>query len=328
MNRGFFLFVWLVVFLALLPFRSPAPLYYTPGEGWHYEMFGENQKWQRTRAKDQLEVAQQAYTNQNYRVATYAAKRVVTRWPLSDYAPAAQLLIAQCLEAKHRDQDAFDAYQSVIQKYPGTDNYTNVLWRQYDIADRFLGGEFFRIWHVVPLYRSMDETAKLFSTIVTNGPYSEVAPQAQMKIGAAREKQKNYDDAVKAYAVAADRYYNQPAIAAEALYREAVAYQKQAAAAEYDQGTAGKAIAAYTDFLTLYPDDPRMAEAQKAIASLKAVQVAGNFKIAQFYEHSHKWAGAVVYYNEVLQLDPNSSYAEPARQRIEVLKPRLQRAVD
>ena len=51
-------------------------------------------------------------------------------------------------------------------------------------------------------------------------------------------------------------------------------------------------------------------------------------KIAQFYEHGHKWAGAVVYYNEVLQLDPNSSYAEPARQRIELLKPRLHRAVD
>ena len=32
----------------------------------------------------------------------------------------------------------------------------------------------------------------------------------------------------------------------------------------------------------------------------------------------------VVYYNEVLQLDPNSPYAAPARQRIEFLKPRVQ----
>ena len=57
---------------------------------------------------------------------------------------------------------------------------------------------------------------------------------------------------------------------------------------------------------------------------LKAEQVRGNFQIARFYEKSKKWKGALVYYNEVLQLDPNSPYAAPARQRIESLKPRIQ----
>ena len=132
----------------------------------------------------------------------------------------------------------------------------------------------------------MDETAKMFGKIVTNGPYSDVAPHAQLRIGAAREKQKDYADAVKAYATAADRYYSQPVIAADALYREGVSYQKQAATAEYDQGTAGQAIAAYTDFITLYPDDKRVPDAQQAIAALKAEQVGGNFKIAQFYEQN------------------------------------------
>ena len=59
---------------------------------------------------------------------------------------------------------------------------------------------------------------------------------------AAREKQKDYEAAVKAYETAADRYHNQPAIAADAMYRWAIAYQKQATKAEYDQGKAGQAI--------------------------------------------------------------------------------------
>jgi outer membrane protein assembly factor BamD (BamD/ComL family) len=66
-----------------------------------------------------------------------------------------------------------------------------------------------------------------------------------------------------------------------------------------------------------------VAEAQKSITKLKAEQVRGNFEIAEFYEHGHKWAGAIVYYNAVLQLDANSPLAAQARQRIEVLKPRL-----
>lgn len=328
MNRRFIFYFLFVAFTALLSFRAPAPLYYTPGEGWYYEPYGEKANWQRPRAKEQLDVAEQSFTNKNYNVALHAAHRVVRVWPLSDYAPDAEYLIGRCLEVKGKDEAAFNAYQAIIQKYPSSGNFNEILWRQYEIAGRFLDGEFFRLWGMIPLYRSMDQTAKLYSTIVTNGPYSEVAPHAQMQIGAAREKQKDYEAAVKAYETAADRYYNQPNIAADALYREGAAYQKQAATAEYDQGMAGKAIAAYTDFATLYPDDKRVPEAQKAIASLKAVQVAGSFKIAQFYERYKKWAGAVVYYNEVLQLDPNSTYAEPARKKIELLKPRIQTAMN
>jgi len=328
MNRRFVFLLLLVTGAMLLPFRSPAPLYYTPGEGWYYEPYGEKADWQRPRAKDQLEVAEQAFTNKNYSVTLHAAHRIVRVWPLSDYAPRAEYLIGRCLEADGKDEAAFNAYQAIIKKYPHSDSYEDVLGRQYEIAGRFLGGEFFRLWGTIPLYRSMDETATLFSTIVTNGPYSDIAPRAQLKIGAAREKQKDYDAAVKAYAAAADRYYNQPVIAADALYREGVSYQKQASTAEYDQGTAAQAIAAYTDFITLFPDDKRVPDAQKAIVSLKTQQVEGNFKVAQFYEQNkvlnaeQRRDGALVYYNEVLQLDPNSPFAAQARQRIEQLKPR------
>jgi outer membrane protein assembly factor BamD len=324
MNRRFVFLVLLVTLLALLPFRSPAPLIYVPGEGWYYESSGENANWQRNRAKDQLDVAEQAFTSRDYKITLHAAHRVLRVWPLSDYAPRAQYLIGRCLEATGRDEAAFNAYQNIIQKYPKSGEYEDVLWRQYEIGNRFLAGEWFRLWGYIPLYTSMDETAKMFGKIVNNGPYSDVAPHAQLRMGAAHEKGKSYADAVKAYETAADRYHDQPVIAADALYREGISWQKQAATAEYDQSTAGQSIAAYTDFMTLFPDDKRVPEVEKSIAGLKAEQVHGNFIIAQFYENSKKWAGAVVYYNEVLQLDPNSTYAAQARQRIEALKPRIQ----
>jgi outer membrane protein assembly factor BamD len=328
MNRRFLFLLLLVAGAMLLPFRAPAPLYYTPGEGWYYEPYGQKADWQRPHAKDQLDVAEQAFTNKNYSVTLHAAHRIVRVWPLSDYAPRAEYLIGRCLEASGKDEAAFNAYQAMIQKYPHSESYEDVLWRQYEIADRFLGGEFFRLWGTIPLYRSMDETAGLFSEIVTNGPYSDVAPHAQLRIGAAREKQKNYPDAVKAYEIAADRYYNQPGIASDALYRQGIAYQKQASTAEYDQGTAAQAIAAYTDFITLFPDDKRVPEAQKAIVALKTQQVVGSFRIAKFYEQNkvlnaeQRRDGALVYYNQVLQLDPNSPFAAQARQREEQLRPR------
>jgi outer membrane protein assembly factor BamD len=322
MNRRLSFLLLVAGCVALFPFRSPAPLIFAPGEGWYYEPAGTTAKWTRTRAKDQLEVAEQAFTNGDYSITLHAAHRVVKVWPLSDYAPRAEFLIGRCLEMQGRDEAAFDAYQNIVKKYPRSDNYGNVLWHQYEIANRFLGGEFFRIfWGYLPLYPSMDETAKMYGKIVDSGPYSDVAPHAQLRVGEAREKQKDYEAAVKAYETAADRYHAQPLIAADAMYRTAFCYQKQATTSEYDQGTAAKAIAAYTDFMTFYPDDKRVAAAQKAVVGLKAEQVRGNFGIAQYYEKNKQWTGAVVYYNEVLQMDPNSPYAAQARQRIEVLKP-------
>jgi outer membrane protein assembly factor BamD len=323
MNRPFGLLLFVVVCLVLVPLRAPAPLFYVPGEGWYYEMYGQNARWQRPRAKEQLDVAEQAFAKEDFNTALHAAHRILRVWPLSDYAPDAEYLIGRCLETTGKDEAAFKAYQNIIEKYPRSSRYDEVLWRQYEIANRFLGGQWFWLWGCIP-YPSMDQTAEMFDKVVNNGPYSNVAPHAQLRIGAAREKQKNYPDAVKAYATAADRYYNQPTIASDALFREGVSYVRQAAKAEYDQNTAVEAIATFTDFITLYPHDRRVPQAEKAIAWLKAEQVRGNFEIAQFYEKSRKWNGALVYYNEVLQLDPNSRYAASARQRIEVLKPRIQ----
>ncbi len=264
-------------------------------------------------------MAQKAFDEKEFSLALRAARRVVTVWPLSDYAPQAQYLIARCHEAKGREEKAFKQYQKVLDKYPRSTNYEEVVGREYEIANHYLNGKWFKLWGIIP-YRSMDRTAEMFEKVVRSGPYSDIAPQAQMRIGAAREKQRNYPLAAKAYEVAADRYNDRPAVAADALYRQGLAYQKQAQAAEYDQTTAGKAIATFTDFLTLFPNDPRGSEARETISDLKSEQARGNFKVAQFYEKSKRYRGALVYYNEVLIQQPNSPYAETARVRIDELK--------
>jgi outer membrane protein assembly factor BamD len=318
-RRPFFLALILIC-AAAFPLKCPAPFTYTPGEGWTYEAVGGEGKWKQTRAKDQLEVAQAAFDKKAFGTALKAARRVVRVWPLSDYAAQAQYLVGRCYEASGKDEKAFKEYQKLLEKHPKLPNYQEVLHRQYDIAGHYLAGKWFRLWGYIPFFPSMDRTADMYTKVVKNGPYSDIAPEAQLKIGTAREKQKHYDLAVHAYETAADRYNDRPDIASEALYREGLAYKRQAQRAEYDQSTAGHAIATFTDFMTLYPNDSRVLQAQKIIISLKGEQARGNFQTARFYEKYKKWNGALVYYNEVLIQDPNSVYANEARQRIDELK--------
>jgi len=323
MSPRFVTLILLTALVALVPVRSPAPLVYTPGEGWTYEAYGSIGKWRRERAKDQLEVAQQAFDQKDYSLALRCAAYTLRTWPLSDFAPEAQYLVARCHEADGYDERAFKEYQNMFTKYPKSDKLKDALQRQYQIAMRFLNGQRFKLWKYIPFFPSMEKTAGLFDQIVKSGPYSDLAPHAQLRIGAAYEKQKNYPEAVAAYERAADRYHDRPIIAADALYRAGMSYTKQAATAEYDQGTAGQAIATFNDLMTLFPEDKRVSEVKRIILALKNEQARGNFKIAEFYAKQKKWNGALVYYNEVLLNGPNSPLAPTARERIDEIKQRV-----
>lgn len=320
MNRRSIHLCLLIASVMLVPLRSPAPLVYSPGEGWIYERVGSEGKWRRTRAKDQLEVAQAAFDKGDYSLALRAARYTVKTWPLSDFAPQAQYLVGRCYEERKNDEKAFSEYQKILEKYPKSDNVKEVLARQYLIADRFLQGQWFKLWGYIPIFPSMDRTAEMFDKVVKNGPFSEVGPHAQLRIGAAREKKREYPEAVKAYEAAADRYHDRPQIAADALYHAGMAYQKQAKTAEYDQSMAGNSIASLNDFAAQFPNDSRVPEAKKTMAELKIEQARGNYRIAQFYEKRRRWNGALVYYNEVVLQVPDSPAAAEARRRIDSIK--------
>lgn len=313
----------LLVGIALLAFapRCPAPLVFTPGEGWRYEKPGGEGSWTRQRAKDQLEIAQQAFDGKDYGVALKAGRRVVNVWPFSDYAPQAQYLVGRCYEAKYQDEAAFKAYQKLVERYPKVSNYDEVVLRQMAIANRYLAGQWFKAFTYIPTGPSMEKTIKMYEQIIKNGPYSEVAPQAQINIGVANENKfvTDYSEAARAYERAADRYADRKE-GVDALFMLGDTHFKESKKAEYDQGVAGQAIANFSDFTTLHPEDPRAREAQRKITTLKTEQARGAYETARFYERKHKWDGALIYYNEVLLKDPTSKYAEEARRRIDEIK--------
>ena len=320
----------LVTVLCLVPQRSPAPLIYRPGEGWSYEPEG-GARWQRNRAKDQLEVAQQAFDEGKFRLATKAAKRVTKVWPLSDFAPRAQYLVGRSYEERGRADRGFKAFQQLIERYPKLDNYDDVLQRQFDIATLYLNGKWFYLWGFIPSGPDRDKVVEMYEKLIRNGPYSGVAPQAQMNIGTAREKQREWELAVRAYERAADRYNDQPQVASDAFYRAGMAHLQQAEEAKHDQSAAGKAINAFTDFIALYPTDERVAESQKRIIDLYRVQASGSYRIARYYEKRRRYDGALIYYNEVVDLytrfvkEPTAPLAEEARERITVLSAKRSR---
>ncbi len=65
----------------------------------------------------------------------------------------------------------------------------------------------------------MSKTSEMYEGLIKNGPFSDVAPKAQMNIGQAMENQKEFTKAVKAYETAADKYNKDPEVVADALFQ-------------------------------------------------------------------------------------------------------------
>jgi len=318
--------VWVfaaVLFLAMV-YQAPAPLVYTPGEGWTYEPPGKQVKWRRETALAQLQVAEQAFQKGDYGTALKAAKRILRVWPLSDYAPNAQFLIAQCYEAKRHDERAFKEYQKLIDRYPRCPLRETALQRQMQIANRFLAGQRFKLFGLIPTFPSMSRTADLFQTIVTNAIFSDIGIQAQLKAAEAYEKRKEYDVAAQLYELAADRYNTRSETAAEAMYKAAICHTKLARKSEYDQSSADRAISLLSDFIALYPNDPRVEQAQKLADELRIEQARGSFQIAIYYQKHNRTNAALIYYADAIKKAPHSDYAKEALKRIAQLQGKRQ----
>ena len=309
----------------LFPFRSPAPLIYRPGEGWSYESpSGKAADWRKLRAKDQLDVAQAAFDKKDYKLAMKAALRVVTSLaavrlrapgPISGWAAATR--------SASRMRRLSRPTMSCWRKYPKMQmprKSRPANSPSPTASSPGNGSSFLAISRSSPPWT---RRRRCIGDIVRFGPYGPYGPAAQMNIGAAREKQKDYALAVQAYEVAADRYSAQPEVAATALYKAALAWSKQARKADYDQSAASQAILSFNDFMVLYPQDPRMPEAQQIIATLKMEQARGDFSTAEYYEKSKHWAAAQIYYNSVRASVRGAPLADEATRRIEAISARL-----
>jgi outer membrane protein assembly factor BamD len=305
-----------MAFTTVMPVESPAALIWRKGEGWTWEREGITTG---TNPAEQLKIAQDLQAKKNYRNALNAYRVVVSHWPLSASAQDARLGEAECYGAIGYHYRAFQVYQELIKKHPNTPHFDTVLQREFEIGNLFLAGERQKAWGV-HWFPSMDRAVEVYEQVVKNGPYSDVAPQSQFRIGLAYEKQHDYLAAVHAYEKLLERYPKLP-LAESAQFQIGWEYKRESARSEYDQNAANQAIAAFTDFLLRYPKSDKVPVAEKYQAELKWEQAQGLFHIGQFYEKNGHYRSALIYYSDVIEKNPDSNWAAQAKDKVAKLSP-------
>lgn len=313
-RKHFTKFAFILVIGASISHPSKAALIYRPGEGWEVE----GQDTVESTSKEQLDKAEQYEKKGEIEDAARAYKAIVKTWPLSPNAPEGQYRFASMLYKLYEFQAAFKEFQNCLEKYPETEHFDDILKYQYDIACLFLAGERQKVWKI-PTLPSMEKTVEMFEQVIKNGPYSNYAAMAQLKIGFAREKQHRWDDAVKAYQDLIKKYPKSN-LADDAQFQIGYAYFQASKESEYDQTATDRAITSFEDYLTKYPSSEKATQAQENIDKMKKGQAEGIMKVAKFYDRDHKYDAALIYYNSVIQKYPNTDLANQATKRIDEIK--------
>ncbi|MGA2605006.1 MAG: outer membrane protein assembly factor BamD [Verrucomicrobiia bacterium] len=305
-----------LVFGFLMPVESPAPLVWTKGEGWSWVQEGVPTA---TTPADQLKIGQNFEAKKQYRRAIPAYRRLIARWPLSSSTPEARMGLAKCYGAIGYHYKAFQTYQELLKKHPSTPHFDDVLQREFEIGNLFLAGERQKAWGV-RWFPSLERAVEVYEAVVKNGPYSSVAVDAQFRIGLVYEKERDYLSAVHAYEKLLERYPKH-LVAEAAQFQIGWEYKKESARAEYDQNAANQAIAAFTDFIFRYPQSDKVPAAEKYRTELKVEQARGMFHIGEFYEKNHYYKSALIYYNDVIEKNPESDWATQAKLKVAALTP-------
>ena len=107
------------------------------------------------------------------------------------------------------------------------------------------------------------------------------------------------------------------------MYQIGYVYLQASRATGYDETAAVRAQEAFEDFLVKFPNSHKAAQAQDNLKTLQGRKSNDAFNIARFYDKQHNYKAAYVYYNEVLQQQPESQQANRAKTRMDQIRTKM-----
>jgi outer membrane protein assembly factor BamD (BamD/ComL family) len=271
---------------------------------------------------DQMDYAQDLLRAKKLRKAGKAFRSLAITWPSSAEAPLAQWAYARILDERGKMEDAFDAYQVLLDRHGGRfPEYQQVLTRQFEIAKSIMGKK--RGVIIFGGFEAPERAIPYFESVIRNGPRSPHAPEAQYLIGEAYESNYEYNLAVVAYSSTVHRY-PLSAFAERASFGRARSLHTLSKTYPNNPQYIDEAWAGTMAFLRAYPGSENKAEAETMRDEILQRRAKNAFAIVEYYDKiARRPQVALESYRNFVQVYPNTKWTDTARQRITELEATL-----
>lgn len=267
---------------------------------------------------DQYRYAMAIYGEGDRAQAIKELEHLLKHYPGAHIAPEVQLKLAVLLEEAQEFKKAFENYKSLLKNYPQFEQADEVIRREYDLGHIFLNGLRRKIMGV-PILPSVPLAVEVFQHIVDTAPFSAYGDQAQFYLGEALRKLTRFEESVKAFQAVAE-IYPQSKLASDAKFQAAQTQLIMSSTVNRDQQGLAAAQEQFEDFLK---SNPSAEEIEKATAFKKQAEeqhARKNFDIGSYYEERSYLDSAIIYYETVANLYPDTEWGKKSAARLEQLK--------
>lgn len=287
-------------------------------KGWLWRWFGIG-KPARESAALQLQWAQKQEADGNFKGAVESYDALVREWPASPEASKAQFLLAYLLETKLLEYDsAFEEFSYLLDFYPRSCPYANVVAEQYKIVNLMLDT---RRTFLGMSFTGNRELRQGYEQVVRRAPGADYVPAAMLKIADLREQDIDYEEAIKVYSTLRSRYPG-TVEARQALYLEAKARMWLVRRLAYNLPRCQDTESFLKLALKKDPSHPNVEEMRGWLKELREYIAEDAWVRAKFYDTKQRTGhAAAASYRKFLSEYPDSSHADEARLRIQALEP-------
>jgi len=271
----------------------------------------------RDNAKDQFAYCQELMAEGSWSKARRQLDALVREWPTSQEAPRAQQTIAEIyLDQIHDVEDAFAEYRYLLDFYSLSCDYNKIADKLYQVANlmKSEGKEvmFIRFANTVDVRRA-------FEACVLRAPGASWVPEAMLVIGALREDEGKYGEAVKVYENLRNIHPGSDE-AKSAWLREAEARMVLLREHEYNRSRCQDTI----DFLKQAMTGCRqndVAKLREFLSEAQGLVAEEDWRATKFYDSPTRTRrSAVSAYEKYLAENPDGAHAEEAKARLAELK--------
>ncbi|MFA7254704.1 MAG: outer membrane protein assembly factor BamD [Candidatus Omnitrophota bacterium] len=307
--------VFAFIFILLLPHSfASADWVWSPEQGKFINTESETQSG----ADDIFDNALDLYKEKKLDKAAEQFKLVLKQYPKSRVAPESQYRLGTIAEEMGDYVEAHKAYQALIQSYPQSERFEEVIEREYQIGSMFLSGKKGKLLGL-DIRPSLPLAIEVFQKIVTAAPYGAFGDKAQFSLGVAYQKSGQLDNSVEAFQALIDQYPQSSLLQQARLQMAQVSYAKSSSQVR-DQGALDEAARQAQSYLKRYPGSKEAEEAEKITREVDELNAEKNYRIGLYYEKENYLESALIYYRDTAKRYPSTNWGQKAAEKLHSLQ--------
>ncbi len=250
------------------------------------------------------------------------AAKIASKWqkdnPVSEYYELAIKLEADAHYESREYYKSYLAYEKLLNEYSSTTYFSYAIERKIDIAQRFLAGQkrsFLGVFRV----SARLEALKILDDIDARWPGSQAGAQAVMtRADYYFDKGKYFEAELEYHRILTS--YSRSSHYPRAMFLEAESKLRQYEGIYYDSICLEEAVILFGQYKLRFPEEALLNGVDEKLSWITNEQLKKEYEIADYYNRTGRIPQAVLYWESVIELAPESEYAQKAVEMIQNLQ--------